>query len=165
MAFACHFTYGDTKKIVKFSNHLPENIISEIRGAFGIEAFDFPNPLKLQKYEEDWKDWVDVTPLELQQGMKIKVVPSNAPVFSPMEEVHSPGSASTILLESNSTSCDEDLDSMSMPIFELPLMGCSDSQQSFSGDNVSPRTSSPQPPTTSATAVMSPQSNDKDEDQ
>lgn len=72
MAFTCHITYGDSKKIVKFSDSEPSIIIAEINSTFGLTSDGFSAVIKLQKFEEEWKDWVDVSVSELQHGMKIK---------------------------------------------------------------------------------------------
>lgn len=169
MTFTCHITHRDTKKIVKFSDNSPENIIAEIRRAFGLysDICSLANPIKLQKYEEEWKDCVDVGASELQQGMKIKVVSASTP-FSPLEDIHSLGSTSTVLLEDSSPSCDDEFESLSTE-FEIPLTSCLSSSRASSpvSDCDTTRTYSPlvsTPPSATTTATMSAQSHDKSDE-
>lgn len=111
------------KKVVFFQNYSPTAVLAELEKACGRKV---PNNPKLQRYDEKWNDWVDVTIPELANGMKIQILPatntqsdfdtSSLSSNSQQTHDHDPGSDSTILLEGSSSCTDEDLDS----VFDLP---------------------------------------------
>lgn len=140
MAFTCHITCGNSKKVVKFPNNASVDIIGEIKRTFGLSGASLKN-IKLEKFDENWNDWVDICVNELQHGLKIRVltnVDSATVDQSPFS--HSGGSASTVLLDDNSY--DESEETLST-IFDIPPSQYATYNSSFADAPSSSCSSSP----------------------
>lgn len=116
MAFTCHVTCGDFKKVITFTNR--DTVLAEICNAFNQPK---NTKIRLQRYENMWNDWVDIHNIcELENGMRLRqVLPEKSTNFQ-SPTLHTPGSDSTVILED-----DTDDSSIFDSLESLPMFGAS----------------------------------------